>query len=35
MNQLPVFKKVPAGTQPEYRHPPYRSSLKRAPARPL
>src|SRR5262245_15796670 len=35
MNQLPVFPKVPAGTQPEYLHPPYRSSLKRAPARPL
>jgi protocatechuate 3,4-dioxygenase beta subunit len=35
MNHLPVFKRVPTGTQPEYLHPPYRSSLKRAPARPL
>jgi len=32
---LPTFRKVPSGTQPEYLHPPYKSSLKRAPTRPL
>jgi protocatechuate 3,4-dioxygenase beta subunit len=32
---LPTFQKVPSGTQPEYLHPPYKSSLKRAPTRPL
>jgi len=35
MAKLPVFAKVPAGTQPEYLHPEYRSSVKRAPTRPL
>jgi len=33
--ELPVFDRVPPGTQPEYLHPPYRSSLKRAPTQPL
>jgi len=33
--ELPVFPKVPSLTQPEYLHPPYKSSLKRAPTRPL
>jgi protocatechuate 3,4-dioxygenase beta subunit len=33
--KLPVFPKVPNGTQPEYLHPPYKSSVKRAPTRPL
>src|SRR5215472_14930946 len=32
---LPTFQKAPRGTQPEYLHPPYKSSLKRAPTRPL
>lgn len=31
----PVFEAVKAGTQPEYLHPAYRSSEKRAPTRPL
>jgi len=35
MTDLPHFPHLPPGTQPEYRHPPYRSSVKRAPARPL
>jgi len=35
MAKLPVFAKVIAGTQPEYLHPDYRSSVKRAPTRPL
>jgi protocatechuate 3,4-dioxygenase beta subunit len=35
MSALPVFPKVPPGTQPQYLHPPYRSSLKRAPTKPL
>src|ERR1700751_583188 len=35
MAKLPVFGKVIAGTQPEYLHPEYRSSMKRAPTRPL
>ena len=35
MEKLPVFDRVPPGTQPEYLHPPYRSSLKRAPTQPL
>src|SRR5215831_6232032 len=35
MNTLPFFPKVPPGTQPQYLHPPYRSSLKRAPTKPL
>jgi protocatechuate 3,4-dioxygenase beta subunit len=33
--ELPVFDRVPPGTQPEYLHPPYRSSVKRAPMQPL
>ena len=35
MTRLPVFEKVKAGTQPEYLHPAYKSSVKRAPQRPL
>jgi protocatechuate 3,4-dioxygenase beta subunit len=35
MGRLPVFEKLPPGTQPEYLHPAYRSSVKRAPTRPL
>jgi len=29
------YKRPPAGTQPEYLHPPYQSSIRRAPAKPL
>jgi protocatechuate 3,4-dioxygenase, beta subunit len=32
---LPVFPTLPPGTAPPYLHPPYRSSIKRAPAEPL
>ena len=35
MAKLPVFAKVVAGKQPEYLHPTYRSSVKRAPTQPL
>lgn len=35
MSDLPIFPKLPPGTQPEYLHPPYRSSLNRAPTKPL
>jgi protocatechuate 3,4-dioxygenase, beta subunit len=35
MAELPVFETIKAGTQPEYLHPAYRSSEKRAPTRPL
>jgi protocatechuate 3,4-dioxygenase, beta subunit len=35
MSELPVFPKIPPGTQPEYLHPAYRSSVKRAPTKPL
>ena len=35
MAQLPVFDRLQPGTQPEYLHPPYRSSEKRAPTQPL
>jgi len=35
MAKLPVFEKWQAGTQPEYLHPEYKSSVKRAPTRPL
>jgi protocatechuate 3,4-dioxygenase beta subunit len=35
MAKLPVFDRVRPGTQPEYLHPPYKSSLKRAPTQPL
>jgi protocatechuate 3,4-dioxygenase, beta subunit len=35
MGELKVFPKIPAGTQPEYLHPAYRSSVKRAPTKPL
>jgi protocatechuate 3,4-dioxygenase, beta subunit len=35
MAEPPVFGKIISGTQPEYLHPEYRSSLKRAPTRPL
>ena len=31
----PVFERIKTGTQPEYLHPSYRSSEKRAPTRPL
>src|SRR5690606_6471832 len=30
-----VFRKPPKGTQPDYLHPPYASTQKRAPTRPL
>lgn len=33
--KLPMFDKVPPGTQPAYLHPPYKSSVKRAPIQPL
>ena len=35
MPEPPVFERIRAGTQPEYLHPAYRSSEKRAPTRPL
>jgi len=35
MAEPPVFGKIILGTQPEYLHPAYRSSVKRAPTRPL
>jgi protocatechuate 3,4-dioxygenase beta subunit len=35
MAEPPVFDRIQAGTQPEYLHPAYRSSEKRAPTRPL
>jgi len=35
MEKLPVFDRVRPGTQPEYLHSPYRSSIKRAPTQPL
>ncbi len=35
MTNFPVFDRVRAGTQPEYLHPPYKSSVKRAPMQPL
>jgi protocatechuate 3,4-dioxygenase beta subunit len=35
MTNLPFFDQVPPGTQPEYLHPPYQSSAKRAPKQPL
>jgi len=35
MSELPVFPKVARGTQPDYLHPEYRSSIKRAPSKPL
>ena len=33
--KTPVFPAIPKGTQPEYLHPPYKSSVKRAPTQPL
>src|SRR5688572_4434192 len=30
-----IFRRPPKGTQPEYLHPPYASTQKRAPTRPL
>ncbi|HVO56562.1 MAG TPA: protocatechuate 3,4-dioxygenase subunit beta [Dongiaceae bacterium] len=33
--ELPIFERVPEGTQPPYLYPDYRSSVKRAPTRPL
>ena len=35
MSELPIFPKLRSGTQPEYLHPPYKSSVKRAPTLPL
>ena len=35
MAQPPIFGKLASGTQPHYLHPGYRSSVKRAPTRPL
>ena len=35
MAEPPVFERIKAGTQPEYLHPAYRSSEKRAPTQPL
>src|SRR4029077_15303282 len=35
MAEPPIFGKLADGTQPHYLHPEYRSSLKRAPTRPL
>jgi len=35
MSELPIFPKIPAGTQPDYLQPAYRSSVKRAPTKPL
>jgi len=35
MVEPPIFRKVVTGTQPNYLHPEYRSSVKRAPTRPL
>jgi len=35
MAEPPIFGKLASGTQPHYLHPGYRSSVKRAPTRPL
>ena len=35
MSELPIFPKIPPGTQPDYLQPAYRSSVKRAPTKPL
>ena len=35
MAEPPIFGKLASGTQPNYLHPRYRSSVKRAPTRPL
>ena len=35
MTKLAGYRRVVAGTQPEYLHPTYKSSLKRAPSQPL
>jgi len=35
MPELPIFSRAKAGTQPEYLHSEYRSSVKRAPRQPL
>jgi protocatechuate 3,4-dioxygenase beta subunit len=35
MAEPPIFGKLASGTQPDYLHPGYRSSVKRAPTRPL
>jgi protocatechuate 3,4-dioxygenase, beta subunit len=35
MIELPVFRKLTRGTQPDYLHREYRSSIKRAPSQPL
>ncbi len=35
MTELPGYRRPQEGTQPNYLHPPYRSSLRRAPTKPL
>lgn len=35
MNNIPGYRKPSPGTQPEYLYPPYKSTAKRAPTRPL
>ncbi|MEK9970551.1 MAG: protocatechuate 3,4-dioxygenase subunit beta, partial [Ferrovibrio sp.] len=35
MSDLIGYKRPAAGTQPNYLHPPYQSSIKRAPNKPL
>jgi protocatechuate 3,4-dioxygenase, beta subunit len=35
MNQIPVYRRYFPGTQPNHLHPPYVSSIKRAPSQPL
>jgi protocatechuate 3,4-dioxygenase beta subunit len=35
MTGIPGYRRPRPGTQPEYLHPPYKSSIKRAPAQPL
>ena len=35
MSKPPIFDRLEPGTQPQYLHPEYRSSVKRAPTRPL
>jgi protocatechuate 3,4-dioxygenase beta subunit len=35
MTEIPAYRRPPAGTQPDYLHPPYKSTLRRAPTKPL
>jgi protocatechuate 3,4-dioxygenase, beta subunit len=35
MTEIPGYRRPPAGTQPDYLHPPYKSTLRRAPTKPL